>query len=216
MLLKTALRGLTAAAVVATPFLSSPAAAGPNPYLGEITPMANSFCPRGTMEANGQLLAIAQYSALFALFGTTYGGDARTTFALPDLRGRVPVHAGTGPGLQPVSQGARYGSETHVLNVLEMPSHSHAASSTAVSELHATTATGTQQSPNGAQLAELPQGAAFATGATFDSTMDAGSVQTTVQTNVLNSGGSQPFNIIQPTLVIRFCVATEGVFPSRS
>lgn len=80
-------------------------------YLGEIKLVGFNFCPRGTMPADGQLLPISQYSALFSLYGTYYGGDGRTTFALPDLRGRVPVHAGQGPGLKPYREGQRGGSE---------------------------------------------------------------------------------------------------------
>lgn len=210
------LRGLVLAALSAAPMLGTSAAAGTTPFIGEIMPTANNFCPRGTMETNGQILPIADYTALYSLLGTLYGGDGVTSFALPDLRGRVAVHAGAGPGLTPVRQGERYGSETHTLVIPEMPAHNHTASSTASSSLHATTAIGTQQSPDGAQLAELPQGRAFATGATLDSTMDPGSVTTTVETTIQNTGGGVPFSLLQPSLVIRFCIAIEGIYPSRN
>ncbi|WP_340819596.1 tail fiber protein [Methanolobus sp. WCC4] len=96
-----------------------------DPLLGEITLFAGNFAPRGWAFCNGQLLPINQNQALFSILGTTYGGDGRTTFALPDLRGRAPVHAGNGPGLSPVVLGQKGGAETVALNVNQMPSHTH-------------------------------------------------------------------------------------------
>ncbi|WP_018149115.1 phage tail protein [Henriciella marina] len=102
----------TAAALAATAMTAAPAAyAGPDEYLGEIVTMASTYCPRGTLEADGRILAISENSALFSLLGTTYGGDGRSTFALPDLRGRTMIGAGDGPGLTPRRQGARGGAE---------------------------------------------------------------------------------------------------------
>ena len=94
------------------------------PFVGEIKAVGFNFCPPGWTEANGQLLPINQNQALFSLYGTMYGGDGETTFGLPDLRGRAPIHAGTGPGLQSYPQGSKGGAETHVLTTLELPSHS--------------------------------------------------------------------------------------------
>ena len=101
--------------------------AASEPLIGEIRLFAGNFAPRGWALCDGQLLAINQRQALFSILGTMYGGDGRTTFGLPDLRGRVPVHAGEGPGLTKRSLGQKGGAETHVLTVHEMPSHAHQA-----------------------------------------------------------------------------------------
>ena len=97
------------------------------PFLGQIMPVGFNFAPRGWALCNGQLLAISAYSALFSLLGTAFGGNGRTDFALPDLRGRIPLHVGTGAGLNPVSWGQKAGSDNHTLSVSEMPSHNHIA-----------------------------------------------------------------------------------------
>lgn len=109
-------KSLLAAAALGPAFALTPstATAGPDEYLGEIITVGYNFCPRGTAQANGQLMPIAQYTALFSLYGTIYGGDGRTTFALPDLRGRMMVGEGTGPGLSNRRQGERAGSESHI------------------------------------------------------------------------------------------------------
>ena len=116
-----------AAIALATTMPVAPAHAGANPFIEEEMPVGFTFCPRGWANADGQLLPISNYNALFALYGTTYGGDGRTTFALPDLRGRVPIHTGTGPGLTPRPLGQRSGQETVTLTLSELPSHSHTA-----------------------------------------------------------------------------------------
>ena len=100
-------------------------AAQPEPFLGQLMLVGFTFCPRGWANANGQLLEISTNTALFSLLGTTYGGNGRTTFGLPDLRGRVPVHVGTGPGLSAYRQGQRSGQETVTLTAAEMPAHRH-------------------------------------------------------------------------------------------
>jgi microcystin-dependent protein len=105
--------------------LPQAALAGPEPFIGEIMLTGANFCPRGWADANGQLLAVAQNAALFSLLGTTYGGDGRTTFGLPDLRGRVAIHTGQGPGLSNRNQGSKSGAENHTLTVSEMPQHTH-------------------------------------------------------------------------------------------
>ncbi|MFZ5962279.1 phage tail protein [Thalassococcus sp. BH17M4-6] len=204
---------LTAAATMMS---GTAAQAGPEAYLGEITPFAGNFCPRATLPANGQLLSIAENSALFSLYGTMYGGDGRTTFALPDLRGRIPVSAGQAPGLSNYRQGERIGTEMVTLNQLTMPAHTHQAQSTAVSNMHATTNTTDAPSPNGNRFGEFAQGNAYASTGNLDSTLIEGTVTTQVQTTVLNNGGNQPFSIVQPVLPIQFCVVTQGIYPSRS
>src|SRR6056297_1376109 len=112
------------------------------PFIGQIQTFGFTFPPRGWAFCDGQLLPISQHAALFSLLGTTYGGDGRTTLALPDLRGRLPMHTGTGVGLSPRSLGARSGSERHTLTTNEMPAHSH--------DLRATSAVGDETSPVGA------------------------------------------------------------------
>lgn len=101
---------------------------GPEPYIGEISWFAGNFAPRGWALCDGQLLPIQQHQALFSILGTTYGGDGRTTFALPDMRGRSPIHAGTGPGLSTRHLGERGGLETTTLTVVNLPSHTHTIS----------------------------------------------------------------------------------------
>tara|TARA_B100000965_G_C19489644_1_gene712418 strand:+ start:375 stop:923 length:549 start_codon:yes stop_codon:yes gene_type:complete len=180
-----------------------------DPFIGEISMFGGNFAPRNWAFCNGQLLAISSNTALFSILGTTYGGDGRTTFALPDLRGRAAIHAGTGPGLTPRNLGARFGTETNVMTVAQMPSHNHLASGTF--QLNA--ARNPQDSSN-------PAGNSLGAASIYDSdiepnvTLKAGSVTGTV--NVLNNGGGQPFNNIQPVEVINYIIALQGIFPSRN
>ena len=148
---------LTIAAAAATLVAASaitmsvkPAHAQSDPLIGQLMLVGFNFCPRGWADANGQLLAISSNTALFSLLGTTYGGDGRTTFALPDLRGRSAVHVGNGPGLPSVSQGQRGGSTSFSIATNNMPSHSHAATATA----HGVEAAANQTDPAGHALAE--------------------------------------------------------------
>ncbi len=194
---------------------SAPAQAGADPFLGEIMMVGFNFCPRGWAETNGQLMPISQYSALFSLLGTIYGGDGRTTFALPNLQSRVPMGMGRGPGLSTYRQGQIGGYETVVLNQLTMPSHSHIATSTAISALGASSEDAGTGSPGGAALAESTT-SVYAAGETPDTAMSSGSVTTQVSTTVLPSGGSQPFGVMQPYIAMKYCIALQGIFPSRS
>jgi microcystin-dependent protein len=167
-----------------------------------------NFAPRGWAFCDGQLLSISSNTALFSLLGTIYGGDGRTTFALPDLRGRVPMHPGNGPGLTPRQLGQKGGTETNTLTVAQMPSHNHPAAGTAQAQSDG----GTSSSPAGntwaeAQTAgEMPYSSAGANAA-----MAANNVQVTVG----NSGGSQPVNNMQPFATVNFIIALYGVYPSR-
>lgn len=180
-----------------------------DPYLGEISMFGGNFAPRGWALCNGQLLPISANTALFSILGTIYGGDGRTTFALPDLRGRAAIHAGTGPGLTPRRLGARFGSETNVMTVSQMPNHNHLATGT----FHLNAARNPQDSSN-------PAGNSLGAANIYDSDIEPnvslkeGSVTGTV--NVLNNGGGQPFNNIQPVEVINYIIALQGVFPSRN
>ncbi|TNF23438.1 MAG: phage tail protein [Rhodobacteraceae bacterium] len=207
------IRTLAGAALAATVLAFPPgqAKAGPDPFLGELMLFGGNFCPRGWAKADGQLMAISQFSALFSLYGTIYGGDGRTTFALPDLRGRAPINAGQGPGLQDYREGARVGVETVTLNVVQMPSHSHAVTSTA--QLQASD--GPVNAASAADGALANQAAPhYSTRGNLDETMEAGSV--TVTSTALNTGGNQAHETRGPRLAMFWCVATVGVFPSRS
>ena len=172
------------------------------PMLGSICITAANFCPRGYASTEGQLLSIAQNTALFSLLGTTYGGNGQTTFALPDLRGRSAVGMGQGPGLSPVFQGEQGGSENVTLTVNQLPAHSHTA------QLRGTTSTGNTDSPANAVPARLPRSNIYSS-ATGDSNMGTSAV------SVGSTGGNQPVSVLDPYLGLRFCIALQGVYPSR-
>lgn len=169
-----------------------------DPFLGQIQMFPFNFAPRAWSDCNGQLLPISQNSVLFSLLGTIYGGDGRTTFALPDLRSRVPIHTGTGPGLSSRNLGSRSGAETHTLLVAEMPSHSHGTSVTAD--------VGNQTSPVGTLPATANDG----------ESNYSNSQSTTTGRATTNTGGTQAHNNMPPFLTIRFCIALQGIYPSRS
>jgi microcystin-dependent protein len=171
---------------------------GLDPFLGEIMLFAGTFAPQGYLFCEGQILPIASYTALFSLLGTQYGGNGINTFALPDLRGRAPIHAGQGPGLPNYSQGQIGGEATHTLTVAEMPQHSHVA--------HADTGNGTTSSPAGALPAHDPAGTpVYGTNAVASLSGNA----------IATTGGNQPHNVQSPYLALRWCIATQGIFPSR-
>ena len=187
-----------------------------DPFLGQIQPFGFNFAPRGWAKCDGQLLAIASNSALFSLLGTTFGGDGRTTFGLPDLRGRSIVHIGHGPGLSTISWGERGGRELIQLSQLNMPSHSHSLIN-GVANVHVYTTDNTDVS------AETDGGAnALGTSGTmpdiYRENPTAGDylagVQISGTTNL--AGGSQPFDSRNPFLGINVCIALQGIFPSRS
>lgn len=168
------------------------------PYVGEIRMFAGNFAPRGWAFCDGQLLAISQNDALFSLLGTVYGGDGRTTFGLPDLRGRVPVHVGSGPGLSPRSWGEKYGQETVTLTTSQMPTHNH--------DVLASNAVGSQAAPGGAMLASSPTVRLYRpvpTNADFDAAATS------------SVGGGQSHNNIMPFLCVNFIIALFGIYPSR-
>lgn len=167
------------------------------PFIGEIRLMANNYAIRGWAYCNGQLLPIAQNSALFSLLGTTFGGNGQTTFALPNLQGRAPMGPGAGPGLTQRAVGDSGGSESVTLLAAQMPEHSHG--------LLASGAPADRATAQGARLAPSADAVYAATPAT---TQLAGNSTTTV-------GGSQPHGNMQPFLAIGFMIALEGVFPQR-
>jgi microcystin-dependent protein len=162
------------------------------PFLGEIKITAFNFAPRGWALCNGQLLPINQNQALFSLLGTTYGGDGRVNFGLPDLRGRIPIHIGSGH-----TQGERGGETAHTLSIAEMPTHIH--------QVVASNQTYNSVSPTNAVLAGAPNMYA-----------NPSNLTTLVPDTVTNVGGSQAHNNMQPYLVLNFVIALQGIFPSQN
>lgn len=163
------------------------------PFLGEVRMMSFSFPPHGWALCNGQLLPINQNQALFALLGTMYGGNGKTNFALPDLRGRVPIHVGNGH-----VQGERAGSASVTLSVQQMPAHTHQVAAASASS-------GGSAVPSGRFLGG------------GNNVYHAPPASTTLSPGtVTNSGGGQAHNNMQPYLTISFCIALQGIFPSRN
>jgi microcystin-dependent protein len=185
-------------------------------YIGTIIGWGPNFAPRGWAFCDGSLLPIAQYSALFSLLGTTYGGDGRTTFALPDLRGRVAVGAGQSPGLSQYQQGSKGGEETVTLNAQELASHTHGASASGLA-LAASTGTANTATPGPSAVPAQPEDASrnplpVYTSAAPDTTL--GSVSGDV--TIAATGGNQPHENRPPYLVINYIICIEGVYPPRS
>lgn len=190
------------------------------PFLGQIQMVGFNFAPRGWAFCDGQLLSIAQNSALFALLGTIYGGDGRTTFALPDLRGRVAVHPGHGPGLSSYRLGDKGGAESVTLTANQMPSHTHAATTTVSSisaTLHGTNGAGDSATPEANSIASKSRTNIYSSNAPdVDLHADSISVEATVETSLTNTGGSQGHENRMPFLGINHVIALQGLFPSRS
>jgi microcystin-dependent protein len=189
------------------------------PFLGQIMLVPYNFPPRGWAFCNGQILSIAQNTALFSLLGTTYGGNGQTTFALPDLRGRVPVSSGTGPGLSSYNLGEVGGVENTTLLTTQMPTHTHVATvGTLAGTLNATTASGNTRNPTNATLAAEASGVT----ATYNNAggpgvqMASNSVAVAGAPAIQTAGGNQPFSLLQPYLTMNYCIALEGIFPSRN
>lgn len=185
-------------------------------FLGQIIMFGGTFAPMNWAFCNGDLLSISDHNALFSLIGTIYGGDGRTTFALPDLRGRAPIHYGTGPGLTRRPIGQRAGEESHYLIINEMPSHMHTTQGQLkVSSVDSTKAVAT----NGSSIATpgTPAGRAIAkTYGYNDMTPD---VTLNLASNQITNGftgGNHPHNNMQPFLAINFIIALNGIYPTRS
>ncbi len=180
---------------------SKPAAAQASPLLGQTMTVGFNFCPRGWALADGQLLAISSNTALFSLLGCTYGGDCRTSFALPDLRGRQVTHVGTGPGLAPTNWGQRGGSENQALtSAAQLPSHNHL--------VNVTNATADKGGPGNDYLAA---------GGGQHFQYHEGPPNRIMEPDMISqTGSSQPFNIEDPYLGMYVCIALDGTFPSRN
>ena len=162
------------------------------PFLGEIRICSFGFAPRGWALCNGQLLPINQNQALFSLLGTTFGGDGRVNFALPDLRGRTPIHVGSGHTL-----GERGGEQSHTLNIAELPTHTHTA--------QASSSPANTLNPNNTVLA-----------AASNVYRPADNLVALSPNQVTNVGGSQAHLNMQPFLTLTFCIALQGIYPSRN
>ena len=169
------------------------------PFLAEIRIFPYNFAPRGWAFCQGQLLSISQNTALFSIIGTTYGGNGITTFGLPDLQGRVPVHVGQGPGLSPYDLGQEGGTETVTLLATQIPPHSHPA-----------------RCLNGMANSAAPNSNVWAIDAggnpQYGSIKAAGTMAPNI---VAAAGGGQPHNNIQPYLTLNYCIALQGIFPTR-
>jgi microcystin-dependent protein len=177
------------------------------PFLGEIRMVGWNFAANGWALCNGQLMPISQYQALFALLGTTYGGDGVQTFALPNLQGRVPIHQGTGPGLSPYTIGELAGSENITLLTNQMPQHNHLV---AVSNQP-----GAVSDPTNATLAQGNSGSGR-TPVLISDYVSSAATGSLAPATISNAGGNQPHSNIQPFLCINFIIALTGIFPSRS
>jgi microcystin-dependent protein len=172
-----------------------------DPFVAEIRIFPFNFAPKGWAWCDGQLLPLSQNTALFSLLGTTYGGDGKSNFALPDLEGRTPMHPGQGPGLSLHDLGETGGSETVTLLESEIPAHSHT--------LRAVSQPGDLADPVSRSIARA------ATGNPFQTITNANVVQMAPET-LAPAGGDQPHNNLQPYLTFYFNIALQGVFPPRT
>lgn len=182
------------------------------PFLGQLALFPYTFAPRSWADCDGQLLPISSNSALFSLIGTIYGGDGRTTFALPDLRGRVPIHLGTGPGLPTYSIGQRAGNYQTFLTVNNLPAHNHTATAS-VSATNAASST-----PVAGESIGIP---GSQSGRAFNPTLGYVNASPNVNLNsgtitVNNTGSNTAIDNMQPYLTMRWCIALQGIYPSRS
>lgn len=168
------------------------------PFVGEIRMFAGNFAPRGWAFCDGQLLSVSQNDALFSLMGTIYGGDGRTTYGLPDMRGRIPLHAGSGPGLTPRRLGAKFGTENETLTVNQLPSHSHNWQAS-------TDAANTRDTAGNVLAQSIPD--------IYNTRRSPINLNTS---SVSNVGGSRSHTNLMPFLCINFIVALFGIYPSRN
>lgn len=178
--------------------------------MAEIRMFAGNFNPRGWLFCNGALQSIAQNTALFSLVGTTYGGDGQTTFGVPDLRGRVAVGTGTGPGLPAVNLGEIGGARTATLTAAQMPAHSHTVSGSASRACRA--GAGNADSPLGNIPASSASDEIYSSPAGGNGSM----APVTFSGTTSAVGGNQPFNLMQPYLGMNFIICAEGIYPSRN
>lgn len=189
--------------------------------MGEIKMFGGNFAPRGWAFCEGQLLAISSNTALFSILGTTFGGDGRTTFGLPDMRGRAAIGAGRGPGLSDYRDGNKGGSETKALTILHMPSHSHTITSI---ESNQNVLLSEDEGVRSVPVAgDVPAAAKFGNGLGATpvksygpptNTVNGQSITSTIQ--ALPNGGNIPIDVIQPYISVRYIICIMGIYPSRS
>jgi len=197
-------------ALCAAAAATAPAQAqGSNPYLGQLMFEPYTFVPKGWAFCDGQIMSISQNTALFSLLGTFYGGDGRSTFALPDMQGRVPVMQGQGPGLSLYNQGQSGGAETVTLTTANLPAHSHSMSLNA-GTVSASSATANSAVPTGHALANTGHNPAYASTAP-----DVNLATVTLNGSTGAVGGGLPVGIRSPYLVVNCAIALQGVFPPR-
>lgn len=182
------------------------------PFLGQIMMFGGNFAPRSWAFCDGQLLPIAQYAALFSILGTTYGGDGRTTFALPDLRGRAPIHMGGGPGLSNYKLGQKGGLESVTLNITQIPSHSHTG------KLQVSSKDSSQAVPTLGSSIATP---GFVDGRAITHTYGFNNENPDIALNpgslpIGNTGGNLSHENRQPYLAMNYIIALQGIFPSRN
>ncbi|TSJ41890.1 phage tail protein [Fluviicola chungangensis] len=180
------------------------------PFIGEVKLLGFNFPPLGYMTCQGQLLSIAQYTALFSLIGTTYGGDGQTTFALPDLQGRMPIGQGNGPGLPAYDMGEAAGNTSVTLTTANMPQHIHTLVNMHV-QIKASSGAAGEQGADGTFPATTVT-AAYADSASAN--VFTGGTQVSGTTDIAGSG--YPFGVLNPFLCMNFSIAVEGIFPSRN
>lgn len=170
------------------------------PFVGEIRMFAGNFAPRGWAFCDGQLLSVSENDALYSLFGTIYGGDGRTTFGLPDLRGRIPLHQGTGPGLSHRRLGSMGGAEQVTVTINQLASHSHG--------FRGSTASAAADAPGGGFIAD--------TGGALNYLANADPIGDFARSMVGSAGGNRSHTNLMPTLCVNFIVALFGIYPSRT
>jgi microcystin-dependent protein len=178
-------------------------------FFAEIGIAGFNFAPVGWALCNGQLIPISQNTALFSLLGTTYGGDGRTTFALPNLQGAAALHSGQGPGLSDYPLGQKGGQETVTLSDLQMPVHSHAGQAGGQDAL-------TQAATNQTGTSNNPEDRVPANNGELRYAATANAAMAALELTTQPAGGAQPFSTLQPYLVLNYCIALQGVFPPRS
>jgi len=180
-----------------------------DPYLAVILLFGGNFPPKGFATCDGQLMAISQNTALFSLLGTNFGGNGTSTFGLPDLRGRLAIQQGQGPGLSNYILGETTGNATNTLLSNQIPLHTHL--------INASSAVGTTSSPAGAILAEGPK-QGVGPGAITEKFYNGSAPNVTMNANAIavNSGGNNPYSITQPYLVVTHIIALQGIFPARN
>lgn len=174
-------------------------------YIATIMIFAGNFAPRNWAYCDGSLLAISQNDALFSIIGTTYGGDGQTTFGLPDLRGRIPVGTGTGPGLSNIALGQKAGSESVTLTAGQLPAHSHTMTATV------------STSSSNADGSNSPAKSLANTSSNIYAPVSAGNPSLSgVNVAINNAGGNQPIDIVQAYQAINYVICLFGIYPSRS